>query len=206
MQSHAHQRLAESQLFLNMKIGEFESLVRPCFELGELQARSIDLFCSKFRPYLWIILSRLSPSDLSMAEDALQESFIKYIDIFRRGNAPIVFPGYYVTIAKRCLIDEMRRRRRNVELEELLRFHPAAEEMFHPSVAEFEDIVISTLDRIDGRCRFVLERYYLAGIKGSTLAREIGISPKSLPMIVKRCRDQLRALVENQIRSGRGNR
>ena len=138
-------------------------------------------------------------ADPSIAEDALQAAFVKFIDIFNgSGERRILSPGYYVTIAKHCLIDEIRRRKKYVELDELLLEHEAIPEAKGAVKENHEDLVLITMERMGQNCRFVLERYYLADIKGPQLAKEVGISPQSVPMIVKRCRDELRSLLKAQ--------
>ena len=182
-----------------MTAEDFKVLIEPCFVQGPTRDRAVETFCIKLRPYFWVLLSRLSPADPSIAEDALQAAFVKFIDIFNgSGERRILSPGYYVTIAKHCLIDEIRRRKKYVELDELLLEHEAIPEAKGAVKENHEDLVLITMERMGQKCRFVLERYYLADIKGPQLAKELGISPQSVPMIVKRCRDELRSLLKAQ--------
>src|ERR1035437_5787288 len=165
-----------------MTTEEFKTLVEPCFALGQEQDRAIETFCNKLRPYLWIILSRLNPCDPSVAEDALQSAFVKFIQLFHaRTHVTTISPGYFVTIAKHCLIDEVRRRKKYVELDELLYGDQQrvadVNSTVNDTLDSYEDLLLIAMERMSSKCRYILERYYLAGIKGPQLAKELGISP-----------------------------
>jgi RNA polymerase sigma factor (sigma-70 family) len=176
---------------------EFKALASACLATGGGQQQAIEQFCNKLRPYVAVVLSRLSPLDTSTAEDAVQTTFLKYIQMFVTGNiSPAALtPAYMITVAKHCLIDEIRRRDKHISFDDLLHdigVQPAMDANRSETSSESVDVVLATLGQMSHRCRFALERYYLAGIKGPQLAVELGISPESTPVILKRCRDELK--------------
>ena len=182
---------------------EFSALADPCFVEGPQQESAIALFCAKLRPYLWIILSRLNSGNPDMAEDAIQSAFVRFIEIFKgRRKVASRSPGYFVTIAKHCLIDEARRRQKYVSLDEL---SPEREGVdisgWNENSDSREELLLVAMERMGPKCRFILERYYLAQVKGPQLALELGISPESIPMTVKRCRDELRHVLVTWLRA-----
>jgi RNA polymerase sigma factor (sigma-70 family) len=190
-----------------MDNAQFKELARRCLVVGTEQAEVIDEFFKQVRPYLLIQLSRLNPLDDSTTEDALQLTFLKYVQFFRQGRVSeaMLTPAYMVTVAKHCLIDEVRRRQKYVSFDEMVDGAEAEDqvELREPGRSEVIDLILLILDRMDPRCRYIIERYYFAEIKGPVLASELGISPQSLPMTVKRCRDELRRRLELLMRSNR---
>src|SRR6266478_5560934 len=99
---------------------EFGEIVRDCFRQPEKPSclERLDRF---LRPRLLAILVATYRTDPSLAEDAYHSAFIRYIGIFKQGPKPGVnYEGYFVAVAKHCLIDEIRRARRFVPFDQLL--------------------------------------------------------------------------------------
>jgi RNA polymerase sigma factor (sigma-70 family) len=176
---------------------EFTNLATPCYEEGPEQDRAIAFFCAKLRPYLWVVLSRLNPGDHAIAEDAIQSTFVKIIEMFRgQRHSAKLSPAYCITIAKHCLVDEVRRRKKYSSLDEIFPKHESVDiGGSTEDLVNRENLLLLAMERLGPKCRFILERYYFAQVKGPQLALELGISPDSISMSVKRCRDELRHIL-----------
>ncbi len=178
---------------------EFNRLLAACFSERK-KDHAVEAFCVAIRPFLFVYLVKLSPYDVDLAEDALQNALLKYLSILKdKSSQRGLSLGYFVTVAKHCLIDEIRRRRRFVSLDELVE-DKALLEASHAEArildfGSYEDLLLLAMEKLGARCRFVLERYYIAGIKGPQLATELEISPQSVPMTVKRCREELKEVL-----------
>jgi RNA polymerase sigma factor (sigma-70 family) len=178
-------------------IPDFRTLIDRCFG-GPDQEQAIEALCTAIRPYLFVLLTSLSRSNPALAEDALQNAFIKIIQLFKGAKEPfpVITEGYLATVAKHCLIDELRRQKREVNIDELLEH-----EFRSPSVREesaepiSEEIVLLALNRLDPKCQFILESYYIRDMSVPELAARLGISPPSVYMTMKRCRDRLKEIV-----------
>ena len=99
---------------------ELEGMLRSCFEAPD-DALTVSSFCGAFRPYLLALLSSLYPNDSSIIEDALQAAFVKFLSLFRaRSNREGKTLGYFVVIARHCLIDEVRRKRGRIAFDDFV--------------------------------------------------------------------------------------
>lgn len=180
-----------------MKTAEshWDGLIRDCF-LHPRDERPLTRFFDEFSPYLRAILVSTFSRDLSIVEDALQSAFVKFLIIFRSEQKVPLHIGYFVVIAKNCLIDELRRRKGYVSLDEVAETelpNIPAPEMNAPEIRMM--LLQNALLQMDARCRFILESYYVNEVDAHTLATELRISPDSVYMAIKRCRDKLRGIL-----------
>lgn len=160
----------------------------------------VSSFCGAFRPYLLALLCSMYPQDASIIEDALQGAFVKFLSLFHsrcdHGEKSL---GYFVVIARHCLIDEVRKKRGRIAFDEL------AESELKQNVENPDDEIIAHLlisaamMHLDQRCRFVLESYYIQERDAKTIANELGISHDSFYVVLRRCREALRALLSSKV-------
>lgn len=131
-----------------------------------------------------------------LAEDALQEVFVrlwKYGDAFRAAESKV---AWLYRVADRCCFDRLdaRKRRHEVALEEAAVALPS-----QPSAAravEDAEIVLLFLDRFDDRTREVAVHHYLDGMTQEEIATATGWSRqtvvKKLALLAERA-EKLRA-------------
>jgi RNA polymerase sigma factor (sigma-70 family) len=175
---------------------DWNSLIEDCFKRPQDNSR-LSRFIESLLPYLRAALTATYSQDPTIVQDALQSAFVKYIEIFRKGKKSGKLQlGYFVVIAKNCLIDELRRRKGQIPIDEL-----AQEEIPIHQTADtqnFEDRMVFlqyAMSRLDPRCQSVLESYYIDEIDAARLAGWLDVSGESVHMIIKRCRDRLRSVV-----------
>jgi RNA polymerase sigma factor (sigma-70 family) len=173
----------------------WDALIRDCFRHPQDEA-TLGRFFEAFLPYLTAALLATYTGDREIVRDALQSAFLKYINIFRKAENRNLSIGYFVVVAKNCLIDELRRHKGEIPIDEV-----AETEL--PSVqASSEDdrevrmtLLQYAMMQLDPRCRFVLESYYIDQIEAAKLAGRLSVAPDSVHMVIKRCRDRLRQIL-----------
>jgi RNA polymerase sigma factor (sigma-70 family) len=177
---------------------EFYDVLQSCFREPEEQSHleRLDRF---LRPRLLSILVALYRTDPSLAEDAYQSAFIRYIQIFKQGQKPSIdYEGYFVAIAKNCLIDEIRRLRHFVPIDQLVEEELALVKFraIHPDEARID--LLRAISMLDARCRFILQSYYIEEMETPKLAQHLNMATDSVHMALKRCRDRLRGVLGNK--------
>jgi RNA polymerase sigma factor (sigma-70 family) len=154
---------------------------------------SLRGFDDVFRPRVIAVLVSLYRKDRSFIEDAYQSAFVKYLEIFRDGRRPgIAYDSYFVAIAKNALIDELRRHQKEVGLDVFLSsqggYEPSEIGAAEAGVAFFE-----ALGKLDRRCQFIIESHLVNGIPAEDIAKSLKVQPQSIPALLSRCREMLRA-------------
>lgn len=127
----------------------------------------------------------------SLAHDAYQNAFVKFIEIFRDGGRRGIGAGYLVAVAKNCLLDELVRTRRDTPLSEFTELAVSDSDETESRIA-----LLRALDRLEPRCRYALETYYLGGASAAELASRLRVKEASVYAILSRCRQRLRAILE----------
>jgi RNA polymerase sigma factor (sigma-70 family) len=176
---------------------QWDSLVEDCYRHPDDPSVTGALF-EQLRPLLLASLAGVYPGDVAIAEDAVQNTLLKLLAMFQKGPPRKLSEGFFVVAARNSLLDELRRRKGHVAFDELVSEAPASLETDADEKAVFElrlQEVQAGMARLDARCRFLLDRYYLGEVDSSALARTLGVAPDSIHMVLKRCRDRLRALL-----------
>ena len=180
---------------------DFEAMIRDCFQSPE-DVDALTRFEAAFRPYLMAVLRKYYP-DPCLAEDVYQSAFIKFIDLFRSGQRPRThYEAYFVTIAKHCLVDELRRQRRSVPISKVCEEEITQAAANTIELTELRLFVHEAMNRLDRRSQFILETYYLRGMPAAELAQYLRIQPDSVHMAIKRCRAQLAKILSRDVRNG----
>jgi RNA polymerase sigma factor (sigma-70 family) len=175
---------------------DWDALIEGCFKRPRDNSR-LTRFFKNILPYLRAALAATYSQDPSIVQDALQSAFVKYIEIFRKGKKPGKLQlGYFIVIAKNCLIDELRRRKGQVPIDEVAEVEVPIQET--ANVHDREDLMVFlqyAMSRLDARCQSILESYYINEVDAASLASWLGVSGESVHMAIKRCRDRLKSVV-----------
>jgi RNA polymerase sigma factor (sigma-70 family) len=174
---------------------DFEALIEACFQ-HPYDEQVYQRFYVVFRPYLTAILVSMSSGDSTLVQDALQSAFFKFVQVFRTGQRPRESSvSYFVALTKNCLYDEIRHYQRHVSIDEFfgLEFTPNQPDEEHQT--QLRIAFMQALMQLDRRCQFILESYYIRGMRAEELARRLKIQTRSVHMAVKRCREKLRAIL-----------
>jgi RNA polymerase sigma factor (sigma-70 family) len=174
----------------------WDALIRECFRHPKDEA-ALGGFFEALLPYLTAALLGTYTGDREIVRDALQSAFLKYINIFRRkGENRDLAIGYFVVVAKNSLIDELRRRKGEIPIDEVAE----TELPFVQAVGEDDRearmmLLQYAMLQLDPRCQFVLESYYIDEMGAAKLAERLSVAPDSVHMVIKRCRDRLRQIL-----------
>lgn len=175
-------------------MSEHASAVRAAIELcfanphDESHLRSFD---ELFRPLVLATLVALYRKDPAFAEDAYQSALIKYIQIFRGGKKDgVAYDAYFVAIAKNALLDELRKTKKQAPLDEVLELasYPQSSGL---GTAEAGIAFFEVLAKLDRRCQFLIEGFYINGMSYADLAKRLKIQAQSIPVLLSRCREAL---------------
>ncbi len=176
---------------------KWDALIRDCFRHPNDEA-TLARFFGAILPFLSAALLATYSRDQEIVKDALQSAFTKYIEIFRkgRGKSQELVVGYFVVVAKNCLIDELRRRKGHVPIDEVAESElPAFSAPDDDERASRMLLLQYGMMRLDSRCQFILESYYIDEVDAASLANWLRIAPDSVHMAIKRCRDRLRSIL-----------
>jgi RNA polymerase sigma factor (sigma-70 family) len=166
--------------------------IEMCFSDPQNESH-LRRFDELFRPLVMAILVSLYRKDPAYVEDAYQSAFIKYIEIFRNGKRDgVVYDAYFVAIAKNSLVDELRRRAKQVPLDEVLTL-PTFPRSSGLDEAEVGIAFFEALSKLDRRCQFLIESFYVNGMPQEELAKRLKIQTQSVPVLLSRCRENLRS-------------
>jgi RNA polymerase sigma factor (sigma-70 family) len=176
---------------------QWDALVQECYRHPNDPETTGALF-ERLRPLLLATLAGVYPGDVAIAEDAVQNALLKLLAMFKKGPPRKLTEGFFVVTARNSLLDELRRRKGEVAFDQLVRQEPTSIETTTHEEEAFElrlRAVQAGITRLDPRCRFLLERYYIGEVESSVLAQTLRLAPDSIHMALKRCRDRLRALL-----------
>jgi RNA polymerase sigma-70 factor (ECF subfamily) len=144
-----------------------------------------------FRGHWHLLLGYLTrrTGDASLAEELAQETFFRATRAFlgRKGGSPT---AWLLAIARNVLIDEARRGRRLVQLEESLL---AAQRSLEPDAATRD-----LLRRLPRSQQALLELVYVAGFSHAEVAAMTGSTAGAIKTAVYRARQALHDLHEEE--------
>lgn len=134
---------------------------------------------------------RLILRDDGLAEDAVQETFVRvlrYGDSLRDADSPL---HWLYRAADRCCFDLLARRRPHVvgETPDGGGAHPSGR-------LEARDAVLALLGRLDDRDRAIAVLAFVDGLPQERIAAEVGMSRVTVNKRLGRIRDRARAFLE----------
>jgi RNA polymerase sigma factor (sigma-70 family) len=173
----------------------WDALISDCFRYPHDDA-VLGRFFELLLPYLTAALLATYTRDREIVRDALQSAFLKYINLFRKQENRALAIGYFVVVAKNCLIDELRRRKGEVPIDEVAETElPFAQASGEDDREARMTLLQYAMLQLDPRCQYVLESYYIDEMNSAKLAEWLSVAPDSVHMVIKRCRDRLRQIL-----------
>ncbi len=168
-------------------------LIRDCFNRPNDDA-VLTTFFNASLPYIRASLLALYSREVGIVEDALQTACLKFLTIFRNKAHSNFSLGYFIVIARNCLIDELRRRKGHLPIDDVAEAELPSTS--HTAGADLKMLLMqNALLQMDVRCQFVLQSYYINETDPKVLASWLEISPESIHMTIKRCRDRLKKIL-----------
>lgn len=166
--------------------------------------RAVDECINRYGGLIWSLARRLS-SSVADAEDAVQEIFVdlwKNADRFREDLASE--PNFVAMLARRRLIDRLRKSRRELEsqpIDELALQHAAPPQTSNMELAEEGARAVVCLEGLRSDERKVLELSIYHGLPQSRIAEQTGLALGTVKTHARRGLLQLRNCM--QVRSQR---
>jgi len=183
---------------------DWACLIRDCFNHPNDEA-ILTRFFHESLPYIRAALLAVYSRDVSVVEDALQDACLKYLAIFKKKPEGDFSIGYFIVVARHCLIDELRRRKGHLPLDDMTEAELPATNSSLDSY--FRMLMVQhALFKMDPRCQFVLQSYYINETDPKILASWLAIGQDSIHMVIKRCRDRLRTIISEAEASFRASR
>jgi len=163
--------------------------------LTEALARGDDEAWSQFNqtygPAVFRQLLALTRGDHALAQEALQQTYLRVAKHVRPCETEAMFTAWLRTVARSALLDCWRRRRSFTDL--LFRKWQEPPELADPAG---DDRLVAELDtalaRLDPADRSLLESKYFSGLDVRTLAESLAITPKAVESRLTRARAALR--------------
>ena len=156
----------------------------------------LERFEEAFGPNARAILGTIAPRGLDLVRDAYQSAFVKFLEIFRSPYDPRRnYPAYLIAVAKNCLVDEIRRTRKYVQIDEVFE-ELLGSEASGADVLEGRIAVLQAIDGLSVRCRFLLQRYFVAGESDAEVGPLLGLRTNSVRNTRRRCLQRLREILD----------
>jgi RNA polymerase sigma-70 factor (ECF subfamily) len=159
----------------------------------------LRIYRETVRP-LYAFVSRRVGGDRALAEDLVQESWMRALDTWPARGLPDEPLAWLVRVARNTLISHFRRTRpalvdpASIDLE-----HAAADET---TASDAAGVVSWGLARLGRRHAEVLEAFYFEGRTVREIARETGTSERAVEGRLHRARTKLRSRIEPLMRPG----
>ena len=130
------------------------------------------------------------------AEDAVQESFIKYIKCSKSFESEEHIKAWLIRVATNKSRDILRFRFKHTELN--------IDDLKEQSVEEEDGRVISALYALPEKLKIVLYLYYVEEYKVEEIARIIGKTPSAVKMRLKKGREELKKEYLKEVNDEKG--
>ena len=138
---------------------------------------------------LYGYLAKRTGGDRALTEDIVQESYLRALNSWKRGQAPDVPLAWLKQVARNILIDYLRRKKWDAK------DGPAGVDPRTPA-DEFESLeiflAISALGRRKARA---LEAFYYDGMSVREIAGEMAVSERAVEGLLRRARGSLKAVL-----------
>jgi len=183
---------------MDSKNMEAQQAIEECFRLRG-DAPSIMRFDRAMQGLIKTYLMTIADSDGDLVDDVYQDVREKCIKMFRRGkSAGREFrPAYFVAMARNLFIDEMRRPKRIVLIDELFAEMIPGPGGGSPSSEDDRIDLQLALLQLDPESRYVIEKRYFEGWSNEQIARFLPGKVKSsaIPMKLLRARRKLKKIM-----------
>jgi len=151
---------------------------------------------------LYGYMARRTGGNRELTEDIVQESFLKALDGWKRKGAPDAPLAWLKRVARNILIDYLRRKRRDRQLDLNLLPDPGQKTSDDP-VQSLE--VFSAISSLGRKKAQILEAFYYEGMSVREIAAEMAISERAVEGLLRRARRSLKSLLPDSKQNGGHN-
>jgi len=143
------------------------------------------------------VVSRGCEGDRDLAEDVVQETWLRAVDAWRRQGVPDAPSAWLATVARNLLVDHYRRRRlAPLDEEATASALAAVDNGFDTESAEAARLIQWGLARLPlGQSR-VLEAFHFEQLSVARIAADLRLSERAVEGRLRRARQKLRQAIE----------
>jgi len=161
---------------------------------------AFSMLMEKYQRHVHAIAWRTT-KDFHIAEDIVQETFLKAHQKLRTLNDPRRFSGWIRAIATRCCLAWFREKRLNSELAENINIAMRHDDPYSGYLAreqaknasqELREIVKRWLTKLQENERTVVTLYYFDGMSCEEIAAFLGVTPNTIKSRLSRARQRLK--------------
>lgn len=162
---------------------------------------AVEEFIAQYGGLVWTLARRMTPN-ASDAEDAVQEIFLQIWQQARRFDASLGSEANFVTmIARRRLIDRLRRMQRRPKTESLVEAPPTAEQQDPVEIAEEAAQVRQQMKTLKPDEQRVLELTLQEGLPQTEISEQLDMPLGTVKSHARRGLQRLRELMKSKSRS-----
>jgi RNA polymerase sigma-70 factor (ECF subfamily) len=162
------------------------------------EAELIELY-RRHTNMLYGYVSRRVGAERALAEDIVQETWLRAVNSWRSKGTPDQPGAWLVRVARNLLVSHFRRRRpHTVDHTEL----EIADDRVDPETLSSAALVNWGLSRMKRKQAHLIEAFHFEGRSIRVLALENGLSERAVEGRLRRARENLREFLEPHVRSG----
>lgn len=150
-------------------------------EMRKGKEYAFDFFFNYYYPGLCIYAQKMISLPEEEARDIVQDVFVKFWNDCNKLNIQFSIRSYlFVSVKNKCF-DVLRKKNRNIKVQEISNEHDIADEAFETYIlSELETLFNNSLTKLPERCRKVFELSRLHGLKNREIAVKLNLSEKTV--------------------------
>ena len=142
---------------------------------------AFDFFFNYYYPGLCVYAQKMISIPEQEARDLVQDVFVKFWNDREKADIRFSIRSYLFASVKNRCFDLLRRKDRNVKVQEITKENEVADEYFETFVlSELEALFNKSLEKLPERCREIFELSRLQGLKNREIAVKLDISEKTV--------------------------
>lgn len=142
---------------------------------------AFDFFFNYYYPGLCIYAQKMGSISKEEARDVVQDVFVKFWNDREKLDVLFSIRSYLFVSVKNKYLDLLRKKNRNIKIQEITDQHDITDESFESFVlSELESLFNNSLNKLPERCREIFEMSRLHGLKNREIATKLNLSEKTV--------------------------
>lgn len=150
-------------------------------EMKKGKEYAFDFFFNYYYPGLCVYAQKMISIPEQEARDLVQDVFVKFWNDREKSDIRFSIRSYLFASVKNRCFDLLRKKDRNIKVQEITNEVSVADELFETFVlSELEALFNKSLDKLPERCREVFELSRFKGLKNREIAAMLNLSEKTI--------------------------
>lgn len=142
---------------------------------------AFDFFFNYYYPGLCVYAQKMISIPEQEARDLVQDVFVKFWNDREKSDIRFSIRSYLFASVKNRCFDLLRKKDRNVKVQEITNEYDVSDESFETYVlSELEALFKKSLNKLPERCREVFEMSRFQGLRNREIADRLNISEKTV--------------------------